>query len=111
MFLAIKDGFVVERSHDEESLLGLDKNLYEITEWDGPLPEHDPTEGQLPDPRNEAQKTANNRQRYRRRRLRAYPSLRKQLDMLYWDKVNETTEWVDEITRIKELYPKPGEVF
>lgn len=110
MFLAIRDGVVVEYGEDEMSLLSLDKTTHEVVEWDGPLPFYDVSEGEeLLDPRTEAQKTTGNRKRYRRRRLRAYPSIRKQLDMIYHDQVDGTTLWVDEITRIKELFPKPAE--
>lgn len=108
MFLAIRDGVVVERSEKELSLLGLDKTTHEVVEWNEPLPDYNVSEGEeFLDPRSEAQKTADNRERYRRRRLRAYPSIRKQLDMIYHDQVDGTTLWVDEITRIKELFPKP----
>lgn len=111
MFLAIRDGIIVEYSEKELPLLKLDKTTHEIVDWDGPLPKYDIGEGEkLLDPRSEAQKTTSNRQRYKRRRLRAYPSIRKQLDMIYHDQVDGTTLWVDEITRIKELFPKPTEV-
>ena len=39
-------------------------------------------------------------------RVSAYPTLDKQLDMLYWDQVNGTTIWKDTIASIKEQYPK-----
>ena len=35
-----------------------------------------------------------------------YPSIAEQLDMLYWDMVNGTTDWMDTITAIKENLPK-----
>ena len=35
-----------------------------------------------------------------------YPSIGDQLDMIYWDKVNNTNIWVDTITEIKNKYPK-----
>jgi len=40
-------------------------------------------------------------------RRKAYPEIGDQLDMIYWDGVNNTTLWADEIARIKALYPKP----
>lgn len=40
---------------------------------------------------------------------RVYPSLPMQLDMLYWDSINNTTVWMDTITSIKEENPKPTE--
>ena len=40
-------------------------------------------------------------------RVAAYPSLGDQLDMQYWDNVNDTTTWADAITTVKEAHPKP----
>ena len=44
---------------------------------------------------------------YKDKRISAYPSTSDQLDMIYWDKINGTTIWVDAITAVKTLYPKP----
>ena len=44
---------------------------------------------------------------YRRDRLREYLSIEEQLDLLYWDGVNGTTNWSDHITSVKENHPKP----
>lgn len=108
MFLAIRDGIVVERSYDIESLLKLDRIKHEVFEWNAPLPLYNPELGEpMLDPRDAAQKAQDARERYKRRRLREYPSIRKQLDMMYWDAIDGTTTWVDEIMRIKEKYPKP----
>ncbi len=108
MFLAIRGGVVVQRSSNELSLLKLDRTTHEVVEWNKPLPNIDRGVGEVHlDPRTSEQKTSDGSKRYRQRRLRAYPSLRKQLDMIYWDKVDGTTLWVDEIKRIKELFPKP----
>ena len=110
MFLAIRDGFVVERSGNVESLLELDRTIHEVVEWNQPLPPIDLETGQRPlDPRNAAQRGQDARERYKRRRLREYPSVRRQLDMMYRDAMDGTTTWMDEITRIKEKYPKPAE--
>jgi len=38
---------------------------------------------------------------------RKYPPISEQLDMLYNDKLNNTTTWIDTITAIKQTYPKP----
>ncbi len=109
MFLAILDGKVLERN-DESALLRSYQHPVEIIEWNNPLPPIDRSIGEdHVDPRTSEQKTSDNDKRYRLRRLRAYPSLRKQLDMMYWDEMDGTTLWVDDITRIKELYPKPEE--
>lgn len=43
---------------------------------------------------------------YIKSRANAYPSIPDQLDMLYWDKINGTSNWQDKITEIKEKYPK-----
>jgi hypothetical protein len=108
MFLAIRDGLIVETSDNMDTLLTLDQTLYEITEWDGPLPPYDATTGEPRlDPRDAAHVADDAAKRYRKRRRREYPTLRIQLDMMYWDAINGTSTWVDEITRIKEKYPKP----
>jgi hypothetical protein len=39
--------------------------------------------------------------------LRSYPPISRQLDMMYWDKVNNTTVWQDTIAAIKLANPKP----
>ena len=46
---------------------------------------------------------------YAEQRQRAYPPLAEQLDMIYWDKVNNTQVWSDTIAHIKAQYPKPLE--
>jgi hypothetical protein len=43
---------------------------------------------------------------YSAKRTNAYPSIEEQLDMQYWDKINGTTNWEDEIARIKLENPK-----
>ena len=45
---------------------------------------------------------------YKRARQEAYPSIPDQLDMLYWDKVNDTTTWKDAIAEVKADNPKPA---
>ena len=52
----------------------------------------------------EAEDTANS---YQLARQRAYPSLKEQLDLQYWDQVNGTTKWKDAIAKIKSDNPKP----
>jgi len=39
-------------------------------------------------------------------RDRVYPSLQDQLDMQYWDGINNTTTWKDAITKVKTDNPK-----
>lgn len=43
---------------------------------------------------------------YIEKRLTEYPSVQDQLDMIYWDKVNNTNVWQETITAIKTKYPK-----
>ena len=40
-------------------------------------------------------------------RQEAYGSWQQQMDMQYWDKVNDTTLWADHIAQVKADYPKP----
>jgi hypothetical protein len=44
--------------------------------------------------------------KYQRDRADEYPSLQEQLDMQYWDKINNTTNWQDAINTVKTKYPK-----
>jgi hypothetical protein len=44
--------------------------------------------------------------KYQRDRATEYPHITDQLDMLYWDKINETEIWKNSITKIKEKFPK-----
>jgi len=43
---------------------------------------------------------------YQRDRAVAYPSIKDQLDMQYWDKINSTTTWQDAIAKVKSDNPK-----
>ena len=43
---------------------------------------------------------------YAEKRLSEYPTIPEQLDMIYWDKVNNTNLWQEKITEIKAKYPK-----
>lgn len=43
---------------------------------------------------------------YAELRAAEYPPVPEQLDMLYWDKVNGTFNWQNEIARIKVKHPK-----
>ena len=44
---------------------------------------------------------------YARNRATAYASTGDQLDMQYWDSVNDTTTWKDHVAAIKAAHPKP----
>ena len=41
-------------------------------------------------------------------RLQAYGSINSQLDMQYWDLVNDTTTWKDHVAKVKTDNPKPS---
>ncbi len=40
-------------------------------------------------------------------KLREYPSIGDQLDMIYRDKINDTNNWIELISSIKLAHPKP----
>ncbi len=44
---------------------------------------------------------------YKTARQEAYGSIQDQLDMQYWDSVNETSTWADHIAQVKADNPKP----
>ena len=46
-------------------------------------------------------------QQYARNRAAAYPPIGDQLDIIYWDGVNDTTTWADAIAAVKAAHPKP----
>jgi len=43
---------------------------------------------------------------YAELRKEAYPSLKEQLDMIYWDKINSTNLWQTALSTVKTTYPK-----
>ena len=45
---------------------------------------------------------------YIQARQEAYGSVADQLDMQYWDSVNDTTTWKDHIAQVKDDNPKPS---
>ena len=45
---------------------------------------------------------------YIQSRQEAYGSIADQLDMQYWDAVNDTTTWKDHIAKVKNDNPKPS---
>ena len=51
--------------------------------------------------------TAYDNKQYQRDRAKAYPSLQDQMDMMYWDNVNNTTTWKDAIAKVKSDHGKP----
>ena len=47
-----------------------------------------------------------NNRNYQRERVKDYPHISDQLDMLYWDKKNGTNTWVEAIDKVKSDTPK-----
>ena len=47
-----------------------------------------------------------NAQAYARSRATEYPSIKEQLDLQYWDKVNSTDKWGEAVKAVKDKYPK-----
>lgn len=45
---------------------------------------------------------------YQRHRMIEYPEIGEQLDMLYHDQLNGTTNWKNAIDAVKSAYPKPN---
>lgn len=43
---------------------------------------------------------------YIEKRVAEYPNIGDQLDMIYWDKINNTNRWQEKIAEIKAKYPK-----
>jgi hypothetical protein len=47
-----------------------------------------------------------NAKQYQRNRAKEYPSIQEQLDLQYWDKINNTNKWEEAINAVKNKYPK-----
>ena len=43
---------------------------------------------------------------YQRDRANEYPSWQDQMDLQYWDKINNTSTWQDAVQAVKDKYPK-----
>jgi hypothetical protein len=50
--------------------------------------------------------TEYNSKQYQRDRAKDYPSIQEQLDLQYWDKINNTNNWEQAINAVKNKYPK-----
>lgn len=46
---------------------------------------------------------------YQQKRISEYKPLAEQLDMQYWDKINNTNLWQEHINAVKAKYPKGSE--
>ena len=74
-----------------------------IAEWNSASPQ--PTEAEIEAAHAEWQAEYDS-QEYSRNRATAYASTGDQLDMQYWDSVNNTTTWKDHIASVKGQFPK-----
>ena len=74
-----------------------------IKEWNSASPQ--PTEAEIEAAHAEWQ-AEYDAQEYARKRATAYASTGDQLDMQYWDSVNDTTTWKDHIASVKAQFPK-----
>jgi len=74
-----------------------------IKEWKSGSPQ--PTEAEIETAHTEWQAEYDS-QEYARNRATAYASTGDQLDMQYWDSVNDTTTWKDHVASIKNKFPK-----
>ncbi len=75
-----------------------------VKEWLSASPQ--PTEAEIESAHNEWQ-AGHDSQEYARKRATAYASTGDQLDMQYWDSVNDTTTWKDHVASVKDQFPKP----
>jgi len=75
-----------------------------ISKWNSDQPQ--PSEAEIEAAHTEWQAEYDS-QEYARNRAEAYASTGDQLDMQYWDSVNDTTTWKDHITSVKAQFPKP----
>lgn len=56
--------------------------------------------------KQEELKIAYQNKKYQRDRAKEYPSIQEQLDLQYWDKINNTNNWEQAINAVKNKYPK-----
>jgi len=88
---------------NEDFIVQDDGNGAYIREWKSASPQPSVADIEAAD----VEWTANfNAQVYARNRAQAYASTVDQLDMQYWDSVNDTTTWKDHIASVKDQFPK-----
>lgn len=87
----------------KDFLLQDDGNGAYIKEWNLDIPK--PTLEQLDTFEAQAKEIERIQDILNKRRM-AYPSIPDQLDMLYWDKVNGTENWLNSIESVKSKFPK-----
>lgn len=64
------------------------------------------TEEEVTSIHNQKNQDAFHQLTYAEKRAEEYPPLAEQLDMQYWDKVNNTNLWQEHINAVKTKYPK-----
>lgn len=109
--LVIQGGKVTETypiDKDVTELIGPDTD---VVEW--PTDESFSLDSETcehpPDPRTPAQRTQDNRRKYRRRRMQAMPSVRECLAMIFRDMRDGSSEYVDAIMAINQQFPPPSQ--
>jgi|3_EtaG_2_1085321.scaffolds.fasta_scaffold168356_2 hypothetical protein len=80
-------------------------NEYSGLEWKDTL-QTAPTEQEVLD-EIESLNSYQSSRKYRSDRKDAYHTIEEQLDLLYWDQVNGTTNWKDHVAKVKADHPKP----
>ena len=80
-----------------------DGNGVYIKDWYSASPQ--PSEAEIEAAHTEWQAEYDSKE-YSRNRAEAYASTGDQLDMQYWDSVNDTTTWKDHIASVKAQFPK-----
>ena len=55
---------------------------------------------------HEERKKAYDKLKYSRDREENYPTIGDQLDLIYWDKINKTNNWMATIKKVKDKFPK-----
>jgi hypothetical protein len=113
MQLVLENGKVIATHDDNQDIA----NLYpdcEIIHGDYGSPLEHITDTEVKerfDPRTNEEKTVALEQATQQASLEArreaYPPIEDQLDMIYWDQINNTQVWLDTITSIKNAVPKP----
>ena len=95
--------FLAIRSIRPTGEFGIDETYSTLTWFDWNT-EKKPTEKEFNDA-VKAWQTEYDAKQYQRDRN--YPNIGEQLDMLYWDKKNDTKNWEDAIDKVKDDNPKP----
>ena len=102
--MATLDDFIAEKTIEVENEKPLTANVNGV--------ERELTDDEYDMLINDRATSAYNEQQYGwyDKRISAYKPLDKQLEMIYDDQINGTTNWVDHITQVKTDYPKVSEL-